>query len=302
MAYLDRRQKITRSFCLMVILSLLAIFNSNLLNAAELEAQRYVAGMHESVWGFSGSGVSCELQHEIPQFGLARFRRIAGDNLHFLIDSYQPIPEKVEAVLREVSPAWEHNEPDSLKQMVVIHSGMRPLQLDRKQAGWLLTSLTKGQLGSFDFLDWDDSRRQVQVQLSPVNFQKAYRQFKQCLRQLQNNGLTDYRHTVVHFALDVDTPDKQAQQQLNQLAAYIVAEEKINRIMIAGHADDQGGRRYNKRLSARRAEHVYRYLSKKGVKQILMTQRHYGESKPKIAKQTEMARAENRRVKISLQR
>ncbi|MCU7933046.1 MAG: OmpA family protein [Candidatus Thiodiazotropha sp. (ex Codakia rugifera)] len=286
----------------MVILILPVTFNSHLLNAAELETQRYAAGMHESVWDFSGSDISCELRHEIPQFGLARFRRIAGDNLHFLVDSYQPIPEKVETVLREVSPPWEHTEPDSLEQMVVIHTGMRPLQLDRKQAGWLLTSLTKGQVGSFDFLDWNDSRRRVQVQLSPVNFQKAYREFKQCLRQLPNNGFTDYRHTVVHFALDVDALDKQAKKQLNQLAAYITADEKINRIMIEGHADDQGGNRYNKRLSARRADHVNRYLVQKGVKSLLMTQRHYGESRPKIAKRTEMARAANRRVKISLQR
>jgi outer membrane protein OmpA-like peptidoglycan-associated protein len=234
---------------------------------------------------------------------VGRFKRIAGEHLRFFINSFQPVPESVDGVMRERSPAWEHNPPDTLEHPLVIQTGMQPMALKRKQAGWLLTLLTKGQVGSFSFADWDDSRRQVRVELSPVNFQKPYRKFKRCLRQLPNSGgFAELKHSVVNFALDVDTLDSQAQQRLTQLAGYVLADEKIRGITIEGHADDQGTRRYNKGLSARRAASVYKYLSANGVKGGMMIRRHYGESRPKIARRNEHARAANRRVEIKLQR
>ncbi|MES9940996.1 MAG: OmpA family protein [Candidatus Thiodiazotropha sp. 6PLUC2] len=275
---------------------------ATLFGATQLESQTYMAGMHESEWIFAGSDISCELRHQIPQFGQAIFRRIAGDDLNFRINSFQPIPERLEGVLREVSPSWEHQPPDELQQHMKINSGMQPVRLGRKPAGWLLTSLSKGQVGSFDFLDWDDSRREVNVRLSPVQFQKPYRQFKQCLSQLSSEGFESFQHSTVFFPLDIHKLDKQAKQRLDRLIKYIQADERLAGIMISGHADDQGTRRYNKRLSARRAKSVSSYLISKGIEAGLIKQRHYGESRPAIAKRTEQARAANRRANISLSR
>ncbi|MEW8052069.1 MAG: OmpA family protein [Candidatus Thiodiazotropha sp.] len=303
MVFLDCRQYRVLVVTLLMLVMLQLLSTHQTLYAMELEDQLYMAGIHESVWEFSGSDYSCELNHEVPQFGVARFRRIAGENLHFFINSFQPVPESADGIVRERSPAWEHNPPDTLEHPIVIQPGLRPMALKRKQAGWLLTSLTKGQIGSFSFPDWDDNRRLVRVQLSPVNFQKPYREFKRCLRRLPNGGgFSELRNSTVHFALDVDALDNREEQRLARLAAYVLADEKINRIIIEGHADDQGSKRYNKRLSARRAANVYNYLSSKGVKGGIMTQRHYGESQPKIAQLTARARAANRRVEINLQR
>ncbi len=88
-------------------------FGGLFLQAVEAGEQRvaaeiYGAGLHESAWHFSGSSALCELTHEIPQFGQARFRRLAGEQLSFRIDTYQPVPERIEGVLREVSPPWSH--------------------------------------------------------------------------------------------------------------------------------------------------------------------------------------------------
>ncbi|MES9990761.1 MAG: OmpA family protein [Candidatus Thiodiazotropha sp.] len=303
MAFSLCRNRDMAYFVAVAFCSLLLTVKFHALYAVELEDQRYMAGMHDAEWSFSGSGFSCELAHEVPQFGIARFRRLAGEDLHFLINSFQPVPEAVEGVVNERSPAWEHNPPDPIRHPITIQSGLRPMTLPRKRAGWLLTSLTKGQVGSFAFPDWDDSRRQVRVELSPVNFQKPYREFKRCLRQLPaRGGFSAMRHSTLHFALDVDRLDDNGAQQLEQLAAYIKADERISRITIEGHADDQGSSRYNKGLSARRAANVYRYLKNKGIKGGTMIQRSYGESRPKIAKRSESARAANRRVEIKLQR
>lgn len=267
-----------------------------------LEAEIYMAQVHESEWTFKGSRALCELEHEIPQFGHARFLRLAGESLEFRIDSFQPVPERVEGMLREVSPEWEHSEPDSLQQMVVIESGLRPVSLDRRPAGWLLSSLAKGQVGSFDLLDWNDSRKQVHIRLSPVKFQRPYRAFKQCLKQLSGKGFEAFQQTTVHFALDVDELDSEAQEILAGLADYIEADDQVSSVHIAGHADDQGEPRYNLRLSARRAKRVHDYLSAKGIVADRLSMRHFGESRPKIRKRTETARAANRRAEIKLVR
>lgn len=299
LAYLKSRG---RGYLLLGILLMLGRPGLVLSGAAPLESQVYMAGLHESEWVFAGSDISCELRHQVPQFGQAIFRRIAGDDLLFRLNSFQPIPEKLDGILREVSPAWEHHAPDDLQQHLVIHAGMRPISLGRKPAGWLLTSLSKGQVGSFDFLDWDDSRRQVHVRLSPVKFQKPYREFKQCLSQLSTEGFETLKHSTVLFALDVHELNKKAKQGLDRLAQYILADEKLVGITVAGHADDQGSRRYNKKLSARRAASVSDYLVSKGVDAGIIRKRHYGESRPAIPKRSERARAANRRAKISLTR
>ncbi|MET0068006.1 MAG: OmpA family protein [Candidatus Thiodiazotropha sp.] len=275
---------------------------TRLADAQSLDSLIYMAGLHESQWQYQGSKYHCELKHEIPQFGTAVFSRLSGDPLKFRIDAFQTIPETVKATLHEVSPDWEHEAPDDLEQYLEIRAGLRPITLDRKPAGWLLNALSKGQLGSFDFLDWNDSRRQVSVRLSPVRFTEAYRAFKQCLSELSPNGFDAVKDLTVLFPLDVHLLDNHARQALDRVADYLQADERITAVRVAGHADDQGTSRYNMKLSARRAESVTRYLVSKGVKRNLIQSRHYGESRPAIAKRTERARAANRRVQVDLQR
>ena len=286
-----------------LLCSLLLLSSSLTAAAAEsLPAEVYMAGVHESAWQFSGSSALCELRHEIPQFGQARFFRLAGEELGFDITSYQPVPERVEAVLREASPDWSHSPADPLEQIVVVESGLKPIRMDRRPAGWLLSALAKGQIGSFDLLDWNDSRKQLQIRLSPVNFQRPYRAFKQCLTQLSDKGFDAIRHAEIHFALDVYRLDEPAQARLKGLADYIQADSSISAVQIAGHADDQGENPYNLRLSARRAKSVQDELVRLGVESRLIKSRHYGESRPKIRGRSETARAANRRVEIELVR
>jgi sodium-type flagellar protein MotY len=267
-----------------------------------LPAEVYMADVHQSTWTFRGSRALCELSHEIPRFGLARFQRLAGNELSFRIDAFQPVPERIEAVLHEVSPAWIHDSADRLEQTVVVEAGLQPIKLDRRPAGWLLSALAKGQIGSFDMLDWNDSRKTRQIRLSPVRFQQPYNEFKQCLRELGREGFKGLRESVVHFALDVDALDKPAKSRLQDLVDYIKADDRISAVRIAGHADDQGEARYNLRLSARRAKRVFDYLVQQGIDPGLLSKRHYGESRPKLRGRSEVARAANRRVEIELVR
>jgi len=267
-----------------------------------VEPDIYLADMHYSEWEFTGSRAKCELRHEIPKFGISRFLRLSGEYLSFRIDAFQPVPVSVDGMLREISPSWEHREPDPLTQKVQFRRGLSPVELNRKPASWLISSLDKGQIGSFDFLDWDDTRKAVHVQLSPVKFQKPYRQFKRCLEELSNKGFSGYRESEVRFPLDVHRLDSAAERLLDELAEYIKADESIKRLSIEGHADDQGSHGYNDKLSARRARSVFDYLVAAGVDSALLTRRAFGEERPKVRSRLESARAANRRAEIKLDR
>ncbi len=284
------------------LLLLLVGVSSGAAAGEALPDEIYMADVHQSVWRFSGSRAQCELSHEIPQFGEARFRQLAGDELSFRIDAFQPVPERIEGVLKEAPPPWSHDEVDPLEQLITVASGRQPIRLDRRPSGWLLSALAKGRIGSFEMLDWNDSRKRRLIRLSPVNFQQAYREFKQCLLELSPEGFAGLRHSAVHFALDVDRLDDQAQATLRELTDFIKADPRIKAVRIAGHADDQGKARYNQRLSARRAQRVYDFLIAQGVERKLLSKRHYGESRPKLRGRSEAARAANRRAEIELVR
>jgi len=262
----------------------------------------YMVEANYSEWQFAGNRAKCELQHEIPRFGIGRFLRVAGEELSFRIDSFQPIPESVEALLREISPAWEPGKPDPLVQEISLKKGLVPVELKRKPAAWLLSSLAKGQIGSFDFVDWDDTRKTVHLRLSPVNYQRPYREFKRCLKDLSSMGFLAFKESEVRFPLDVHELGPAARDFLRQLADYLVADASIRRVEINGHADDQGTHPYNQRLSERRARSVFDFLTASGVNSALMQRDAYGESKPRMAGRTKRARAANRRAEIRLLR
>ena len=262
--------------------------------------ETYVADEHNSEWHFSGTKVKCELRHEIPGFGTAYFLRRAGQTLSFHIDSFQPTPSAVDAELREASPTWVYDEPDLLVESVTLNKGLRPLLLKRKQATRILASLDRGMLSSIDFSDWDDARKRVHLQLSPVYFQAPYQDFRKCLKQLSTKGFADYRITEIHFPLDIHELNEDSRMVINKLAEFVKEDKEIKRIKIFGHADDQGSTKYNLRLSERRSKSVSDYLLASGVESNLLVKYHFGESRPKVRGRTEQARAANRRADIEL--
>jgi outer membrane protein OmpA-like peptidoglycan-associated protein len=260
----------------------------------------YFAGEHVSEWLFQGSQMKCVLKHEIPQFGVGRFERLVGEQLKFRIRAFQPVPVAVEGMIREITPSWKQDRADPLIRKIALKEGLIPLKLVRQPSDWLLSSLAKGQIPSIDFVDWDDTRKTVHVRLSPVNFQKPYREFKRCLKNISGKGYEDFRYTEVHFPLDVDSLGVEQQSRLKSLAAYVAADESVEQIEIDGHADDQGTRGYNIKLSERRAKNVETYLRSAGIGNLRITRQAYGEGHPKIASRSEHARAMNRRAEIRL--
>lgn len=93
-----------------------------------------------------------------------------------------------------------------------------------------------------------------------------------------------------------------AKDVLEKIYKLILDHKKdIKTIMIEGHTDDTGNKRFNQRLSEKRAQSVQKYLFKK---QLLLKKRiiakGYGDSQPAVPNTSEQNRKQNRRVKIMI--
>lgn len=86
---------------------------------------------------------------------------------------------------------------------------------------------------------------------------------------------------------------------LNQVVSVLKSRSKL-RIRIEGHTDNVGRKRYNLRLSKRRAASVKRYLIRKGVDASRLESEGYGMSKPLVRNNSRRNRALNRRVQFTI--
>jgi len=87
---------------------------------------------------------------------------------------------------------------------------------------------------------------------------------------------------------------------LNQVAQVLKENPDLPNILIAGHTDDVGDAKQNKRLSAQRADSVKNYLVRLGVTNTRLETAGYGESRPRALGKSKQARTTNRRVEFVL--
>lgn len=87
--------------------------------------------------------------------------------------------------------------------------------------------------------------------------------------------------------------------ELNKIGTILLKNPNL-KIEVGGHTDDVGGEQDNLILSQDRADAVKYYLQSKGVKANQIITKGYGKSKPKANGVSEFARAENRRVELTI--
>jgi len=104
----------------------------------------------------------------------------------------------------------------------------------------------------------------------------------------------------VQFAKDSHRILEVSYPVLDEAAATILAEPRIKKIRIEGHASADGNDAHNLDLSARRARAVRQYFVTKGVPEGKLISEGYGETKPIADNDTPEGREANRRVEINV--
>jgi outer membrane protein OmpA-like peptidoglycan-associated protein len=86
---------------------------------------------------------------------------------------------------------------------------------------------------------------------------------------------------------------------LNTAAQVIMASSGV-RVEVQAHTDSVGSKKYNQKLSEKRAASVRKYLISQGVAAEQLESKGYGEIYPVLTNETEDGRAKNRRVELKI--
>lgn len=104
----------------------------------------------------------------------------------------------------------------------------------------------------------------------------------------------------VNFEFNSAQLTDHAERILDDVAAVWESQPSLA-AQVAGHTDWMGPSDYNLQLSQQRAESVKAYLVSKGVPADQLSARGFGESRPVADNETELGRAENRRVELEVE-
>ena len=108
----------------------------------------------------------------------------------------------------------------------------------------------------------------------------------------------------VYFETNKANISKMQQEELLSTIVPLMQENPDLRVRIKGHSDDVGNSRYNVKLSERRAEAVYRFMTKNDIDEERFEVDALGESEPAVTPESmpnpDAARRKNRRVEFQV--
>src|SRR5215470_9397500 len=110
-----------------------------------------------------------------------------------------------------------------------------------------------------------------------------------------NAGMADSSmYRTIYFDFDKSDLRADAREGLQSNASYLKSNSSAQ-VTIEGNTDNRGSNEYNLALGKRRADAAYKYLTDLGVDTSRMTTVSYGEEKPAVEGNNELAWAKNRR-------
>ena len=115
----------------------------------------------------------------------------------------------------------------------------------------------------------------------------------------QGDNITLNMPDNITFGFDRSDLQPQFYPVLDRVASTL-GEYNQTVVEVAGHTDSKGTDQYNQALSERRASSVANYLTSRGVMRDRLIVVGAGETRPIASNDTEMGRAQNRRVEITL--
>jgi OOP family OmpA-OmpF porin len=102
----------------------------------------------------------------------------------------------------------------------------------------------------------------------------------------------------VHFDFNKSTLKPESTEALTAVLGLLQKDAAL-KLEIQGHTDNVGGSESNQKLSEARARSVVGWLAHKGIAGARLTSQGYGKNQPVATNETELGRAQNRRVEIA---
>lgn len=259
-------------------------------------AGSYGAGISNSQWYLAESVFECSLVHEVPGYGRAVFRRRAGEDLSFFLESESQLMRPGHGSLVVEAPAWRPGVAPRPVGAVTVSDGRRQVSIESRQAVVLAQSLLDGMRPTVTRASWYDGSP-VRVQVSNINFNGQYQRYRSCAANLLPVNIDQIGRSRIVFASGSKALSEADMDLLDDIVAYLAADITVERVFVDGHSDRIGSRIDNRALSEDRANVVAEYLKSRGVDPDLITVRAHGDQYPVSGRA-----ADNRRTTIRLQR
>jgi len=271
-----------------------------LVGSGQASGITYSAGIENSQWYNAGSIFECSLTHPIPGYGNAVFYQRAGESLSFHLDPEYNNMRPGRAALVIEAPAWRGGKPvTDLGFVDVSDNDDYPIRIPAPPAENMLASLQQGMAPTF-------TRRArfsddpVRVRLTHVSFAREYQDFRRCVSGLLPVNFDQVKRTVVLFGLDERVLSEEDRRELDKVALYVQADDRVQALYVDGHTDRVGRRIYNRILSRDRAEAVTDYLVSQGVPAERISTRYHGDRFPVAGDNVPASR--HRRATVRLER
>ncbi|MDR2085328.1 MAG: OmpA family protein [Bacteroidales bacterium] len=129
------------------------------------------------------------------------------------------------------------------------------------------------------------------------NLNKEYNNLQNQINELEKNGTITIALENVHFDFDSSELTKDSKTLVQQVV-NILKDAQWNKITIAGYADNVGTKEVNDRISLKRAETVKKYMVDNGIDGNKLSIASYGKDNPVANNNTQVGRAQNRRVEF----
>ena len=287
-------------FVVSVLFAPLALSN-DLANSSAIQSSiTYATRIDSVVWAFEGSKFSCQISHNIDDFGEAIFERPAGLDTQFVLHSQSPRMKTGQANLVSQPPAWLNNDPSEKLALVQVKESRTPVKIKRKISERMLAELQKGMDLHVVRQPWYGDKQLLRVVISSIGFGKTYSDYLQCLSGLLPVNFSQVEKKSLYY----DRGDKElrnsVKRYLEKVALYTKEDESVKVIYIDGHTDSTGIRSENLVKSQQWAKKVESYLLAEGVDPLLLVVRWHGERYKIASNQTKAGKAKNRRVTIRL--
>ncbi len=151
--------------------------------------------------------------------------------------------------------------------------------------GWyMITASAEGYLNATDSVEAEDE------QLSPFT--------RDLYLPVIEVGIT-VRLKNIYFDFDKTTLKKESFTELNKVVDFLKTNASVE-IEIAGHTDSKGSDDYNINLSQGRSQSVVDYIVSQGIESYRLGAHGYGEGKPIDTNESDLGRANNRRVEFTV--
>ena len=259
----------------------------------------YATRLDAISWVFEGSKFSCQINHNIDDFGTAMFERKAGVSTRFFLQSQSPRMKSGKADLISQPPPWLASESAVVLSAVEVKHGETPVTVKRKISERMLAELQKGMDLHIIRQPWYGDKKSLIVVVPSVGFGDTYGDYLTCLRNLLPVNFSQIEKRSLYYG-GVEELNTATTKYLQQVATYVKEDPAVKVVYIDGHTDSVGVRADNLEKSKERATLIVNYLVENGVRPDMIVARWHGERYQVATNQTSKGRAKNRRVTVRL--